>query len=56
MAEEKSLLSPENVEARLAFAQSALRDHPDPEYWQDVIFTDEKTFDTSSHERQIVYR
>jgi hypothetical protein len=55
VAEERSLLSPANIQARRAFAEDALNQYPD-EFWRDVIFSDEKTFDTSSHGRQIVYR
>lgn len=55
MAEERSLLSEANLQARLNFAMAALNQYPD-DYWRDVIFTDEKTFDTSSHGLQVVYR
>ena len=55
VAEERSLLSAANVQARLAFAESALRQYAD-EHWRTVIFTDEKTFDSSSHGRQVVDR
>ena len=55
VAEERSLLSEANLQARLNFAMAALNQYPD-DYWRDVIFTDEKTFDNSSHGLQVVYR
>ena len=55
-AAERSLLTAQNRAARLQFARRQLELHPDEAYWRSVIFTDEKTFDTASHGRQIVYR
>ena len=55
MAADRALLSPANVAARLAFARQHLAQH-DVQFWRRVVFTDEKTFDTSKHGRQIVCR
>ena len=55
VAADRALLSPANVAARLAFARQHLAQH-DVQFWRRVVFTDEKTFDTSKHGRQIVYR
>ena len=56
VAAERSLLTVQNKAARVEFARRQLELHPDEAYWRTVIFTDEKTFDTSAHGRQIVYR
>ena len=56
VAADRSLLTAQNRAARLQFARRQLELHPDEEHWRAVIFTDEKTFDTASHGRQIVYR
>ena len=55
IAADRGLLSPANIAARLAFAQHHLAEH-DADFWRNVVFTDEKTFDSSKHGRQIVYR
>ena len=55
VAADRGLLSPANVAGRPAFARQHLAQH-DGQFWRKVVFTDEETFDTSRHGRQIVYR